>query len=122
MGLVLCVEDDPDIRELLIHEFQYAHHSTAEAGNGVEALEAIRAKKPDLIVCDKSMPGMSGDQLLAELRNNQPQFKDIPFVMLTGFSDAQSAAETAELGADEYLIKPISFDRLSEIIEMYLGA
>ena len=61
MAIILCVEDEPDLRHDIVEELQVAGYVTIEAANGEEGLVEIRKHKPDLVLCDIAMPGMGGD-------------------------------------------------------------
>lgn len=112
MVTVLCVDDEADIRQLLVEELEEAGFQTLEAANGQEGLEMIVSKWPDLVICDISMPVMNGHELLAEVQVNYPELADIPFIMLTALTDRENVLTGLRAGADAYLSKPIDFDLL----------
>jgi response regulator RpfG family c-di-GMP phosphodiesterase len=103
---ILLVDDDPALRTLLRTTFEVADVDVAEADSAESARRKIRASRPDVIVLDVKMPGMSGLELCAELKSS-PKTKDIPIIMLTGSSgDTSAAAKRA--GADAFVRKPFS--------------
>src|SRR6202034_1307055 len=86
------------------------------AHDGREGLAAILKTMPDLVLSDISMPVMSGFQLLDSLIALTPRFSRMPFVFLTALSDRDSELKGRQLGADDYVTKPIDFDMLAAII------
>nr|CAD6630168.1 response regulator [arsenite-oxidising bacterium NT-25] len=112
MITVLCIDDETDIRQLLVEELQDAGLRTLEAANGQEGLEVILKSWPDIVICDVSMPVMNGHELLAEVQINHPQLSNIPFIMLTAMTDKENTLAGLRGGADDYLTKPIDLDIL----------
>lgn len=113
---ILCVEDDVQIRELIVEELEDAGFVVQEAGNGQEGLDAMCAAAPDLVLCDITMPVMTGLEMLATIRRGHPELDDIPFIFLTAMSDRAARLAGLDLGADRYLTKPVDFDvMLAEI-------
>lgn len=92
--------------------------STLTALDGSKALEIVKNHKIDLVIIDLNMPGMSGIDFLSELRNKLPEIKSI---ILTGYSDIDSYIETIELGAHEYLNKPVDLFLLKKVIKKLLN-
>ena len=107
---VLCVEDDNTIRMLLCEELAFAGYRVLQARDGAEGLTVIREQQPDLVVCDVSMPRMSGFELLEAV--NASSEDPVPFVMLTALGDGQNQIRGRELGVVDYLVKPVDFDLL----------
>lgn len=112
MITVLCIDDEADIRQLLAEELSDAGLNVIEAENGQEGLEKIIAHWPDIVICDVSMPVMSGHELMAEIQINHPEFSKIPFIMLTAMADRQNMIEGLESGVDDYITKPLDLDLL----------
>jgi signal transduction histidine kinase len=102
--VLICDDSDP-VRELL-GQILGGEYECRLVASGPEALASAREFPPDLIVTDLLMPGMDGYQLVRLLRA-QPSLAGIPVVMLTCVSDGESRAQGLELGADDYLVKPI---------------
>lgn len=117
MITILCVEDETDIRSLLVEEMTEAGFSTLEASNGKEALDLIIAKWPDIVICDITMPEMDGHQLFAEIQMNHEQLSNIPFIFLTALSDKENMVTALKAGAADYLTKPVDFDLLMAKIQ-----
>ncbi|MGK3990385.1 ATP-binding protein [Sorangium sp. So ce136] len=101
---VLVVEDNPDMGAYL-RDLLSAEHEVALATNGREALEAIGARRPDVIVSDVMMPDMDGFELVGRLKGN-PELRDIPILLLTARASVAEAAGGLEVGADDYVSKP----------------
>lgn len=117
MITILCVEDEDDIRNLLVEEISEAGFTTLEASNGKQALELIISKWPDIVVCDITMPEMNGHQLFAEVQMNHEQLANIPFIFLTALSDKDNMVTALKAGAADYLTKPVDFDLLMAKIQ-----
>ena len=106
---ILVVEDEQDIRELLQETLRAAGYETFGAANGIEALSLIEAESPDLVILDILMPGMSGFQVLRQLRETSK----IPVIMLSARTDTVDKVESFELGADDYVTKPFRLIELT---------
>lgn len=111
-ALILCVEDEESLRRDIADELAEAGYAVLEASNGREALDLLSNIHPDLILCDISMPGLNGYELLKMVQNRRPDFIDIPFVFLSALGDPREIVEGKRLGADDYLVKPVDFDLL----------
>ena len=120
MSIILCIEDEDQIRQNIIEELADAGYETFEASNGQDGIQAIVKHRPDLVLCDITMPKKTGFDILRELRSDYPELSDIPFVFLSALADKKSVIEGMQLGSDDYLIKPIDFDILSVTIKMRL--
>ncbi len=104
---VLVVEDEPDIAALIAYQLTREGFRVATAGNGNEALEAVEREIPDLLVLDRMLPGLSGDEVLVRLRA-EAATATLPVLMLTAKREQEDRIEGLELGADDYLTKPFS--------------
>lgn len=120
-ALILCVEDEPDLREDLAEELEAAHYAVIAVGNGRDALHQLETIRPDLILCDIVMPGMSGYEVLDILRTTRPDLADVPFVFLTAQAGSEQIVRGKRAGADDYLVKPIDFDLMLATIQARLG-
>ncbi len=116
---ILLVDDEPALRELLRTTFEGAHVQVDEAASGVEAEARIRRRRPDVIVLDLRMPGMSGTELCARLKGDE-KTKLIPIVLLTG-ADAEEARRAQRSGAEALVRKPFSPLDLLAIVERLAG-
>jgi DNA-binding NarL/FixJ family response regulator len=91
------------------------------AHDGQEGLAAILLSKPDLVLCDISMPVQSGFEVLERLTALAPSFGSIPFIFLTALTSREDELKGRQLGADDYVTKPIDFDVLETIINARLA-
>ena len=112
MTTILCIDDEQHIRDLLVEELREAGFNTLQASNGREGLQLILEKWPDIVISDISMPEMDGHQLLAEIQINYPEFSNIPFILLTAFTDKENQLTGLEAGAAVYMTKPVDFEVL----------
>jgi len=108
---ILVVEDDQDILQLLAFNFESAGFAVATAADGVEGLRLTRRSKPDLLVLDLMLPGLSGFDVCKELKRD-PATRELPIVMLTARGEEIDRIVGLELGADDYVVKPFSFREL----------
>ena len=104
---ILVVDDEPDISALVAYHLARESYRVRTASNGLEALQAIATDPPDLIVLDLMLPGMSGLQVLEELRR-RPETQEIPVILLTARREEQDRIAGLRLGADDYVAKPFS--------------
>ena len=119
---ILCIEDDEDTRELLVDFLGGRGYRVEAATDGREGLERILADPPDLVLCDISMPRMSGLEVLETLSGlDADRLGSIPFLFLTALADRETALTGRRLGADDYITKPIDFELLGEIVKTRLG-
>jgi DNA-binding response OmpR family regulator len=105
---VLVIEDEESIRENIIEILELEAFEVVGAENGLLGVEAARENLPDLIICDVTMPGLDGYEVLLELRQD-PITASIPFVFLTARADRSFMRHGMELGADDYLTKPFRY-------------
>jgi two-component system response regulator (stage 0 sporulation protein F) len=110
---ILVVDDDPEMRALLLDVLRNEGYDVVEAKDGTEAVLALRARRFDLILMDKNMPGPSGLDLLPGFRRVCPDSK---IIMMTAFGDVPSYIEAVEKGAAEYLFKPFRMEELKAAI------
>ena len=104
---ILVVDDNEDIRSLLSLVLQREGHEVVLASDGTEALEKIKIAKPDLILLDVMMPGLSGLEVLSIIREDKDKkINEIPIMMITAKSTITDIDNAVELGASSYIIKP----------------
>jgi DNA-binding response OmpR family regulator len=118
---ILCIEDDRDTASLICEELIDRGFAVDAAYNGRDGLAAILKEPPDLVLSDIGMPGMSGFQLLERLTSMAPRFESMPFVFLTALGDHDSELKGWQLGADDYLAKPVDYDVLAALINARLA-
>jgi two-component system phosphate regulon response regulator PhoB len=104
---ILVVDDEPDISALVAYHLARETYRVRTAADGPEALRAIQAERPDLVVLDLMLPGMPGLEVLSELRR-RPEMEDLPVILLTARREEGDRIEGLRLGADDYLAKPFS--------------
>ncbi len=100
---ILIVEDDENIRELIKLYLEREGYEIMEAANGAEGLQEFKNKKPDLILLDVMMPVMDGWQLCKEIRRES----QTPIIMITAKSETFDKVTGLEMGADDYIAKPL---------------
>jgi CheY-like chemotaxis protein len=113
---ILVCDDDPSLREL-VRAVLGSRYRFVEAADGTEALTLAREDRPDLIVLDVMLPGLSGIEVLEELRSTD-SLKEIPVVVITAWSHAEIEVQVA--GADRFVSKPFDPDELSSAVEELL--
>ena len=109
MQNVLVIDDDAAITSVLRRGLSYEGFAVATASSGEAGLSAARDQPPDLVVLDWMMPGMQGPEVLARLRNADAH---LPVLMLTGKDAPMDQVQGLERGADDYVIKPFTFEVL----------
>jgi two-component system, OmpR family, KDP operon response regulator KdpE len=105
---ILIVDDEPQIRRVLRTTLTSHGYTVAEARTGDEALEQIRSDRPDLILLDVNMPGISGLETCREIRGSS----DIPIIMLTVRGTEKDKVQALDAGADDYVVKPFGSEEL----------
>jgi len=110
---VLMVDDEEQFRSTTSKILTRKGYETTMAASGEEAIEALKKSKQDVVILDMKMPGMDGNQTLAELRKIDP---DLPVIMLTGHGTLDSAKMSLKRGAFDYLSKPCDIDLLASKI------
>ena len=104
---ILVVDDEPDIVALVAYHLAKAGYRVSTASSGTDALESVRRERPALIVLDLMLPGMSGYEVLDQLRANDAT-RDVAVLMLTARREEADRIQGLSLGADDYLTKPFS--------------
>jgi DNA-binding NtrC family response regulator len=106
---VLLVDDEAEFVETLVKRLRKRKVNTAAVGSGEEALETLKEMPIDVVVLDVKMPGMDGIETLRKIKKINPL---IEVIMLTGHANMEVAIEGMELGAFDYLMKPMDIDEL----------
>jgi DNA-binding NarL/FixJ family response regulator len=119
---ILCIDDDRAVAAMVAEELTNRGFDVIVAYDGHEGFVAILKLMPDLVLCDISMPIMSGFEVLERLNALAPRLGHIPFVFLTALADRESELRARRLGADDYVTKPIDFDMLDMIINARLAS
>src|SRR5215207_2074393 len=113
---ILVVDDEPRMINFIRMNLELEGHQVIEAHNGLEALEAVRTKLPDIVLLDVMMPELDGFETLRMLR----EFSTIPVIMLTAKGEENDRVYGLELGADDYIPKPFGPRELSSRIKAVL--
>ncbi len=116
--VVLVVDDDLPIRNLMQNLLKEFRFQPVTAGSGEEALAAVRARRPDVVLLDLHMPGMSGEETLAALRG-ETGLETTPVVLLTG--EPVSDSQLVSLGVWAAIQKPFDLPKLIELIRKAAG-
>lgn len=109
--LVLVVEDEPAQREVLTYNLEAEGFRVAQAASGDEALLLVAEDRPDLIVLDWMLPGVSGIEVCRRIKS-RPDTKTVPIIMLSARSEEVDRVRGLETGADDYVVKPYSIGEL----------
>ncbi len=120
MPSVLIIEDDDAQRFVASFALKKAGHDVREAPDGPQGVAAAKAARPDVVVCDVMMPGMTGYEVVTALRND-PALATVPVILLTAMSDRKHMRQGMTAGADDYLTKPYRPDELAEAINTVLA-
>jgi class 3 adenylate cyclase len=105
-GAILVVDDDAVSRSMLSRRLEANGHRVTTARDGAEGLALVRSEDFDVVLLDVVMPAVDGYRMLEELKS-EPRLRHLPVVMVTAVDDIESAVRCIELGADDYLAKPI---------------
>ena len=119
MARIIIVDDDELITDIVVEVLLAAGHMISAIHDGNDALEAIRAGTPDLLILDYTLPGKSGMEILQEVRR-LPHASSMPVMMLTACGGRLPMARADREGADDYVVKPFEPDNLLRRIEALL--
>ena len=118
-GQVLVVEDNADNRALVVKVLSRRGYRVAEAVSGEEALALARRDRPDLVLMDLNLEGMSGFEAARQMKAD-PRLRDVPVVAITAYAMVGDRERALEAGCDGYIPKPIDVRRLPEQVAEYL--
>jgi signal transduction histidine kinase len=116
MKTILLIDDNPHVLKLFGLALRREGYHVLEANCGVAGLEIARQHLPDLILTDINMPGGDGSTLLRDIRRD-PELRSKQVVLMTGKPDLATPRQSMDNGADDFLIKPITFDSLRNCVE-----
>ena len=105
---ILIVDDEPQIRRVMLATLTSQGYAVVEAKSGEEALERIRHERADLIILDVNLPGISGLETCREIRASS----DVPIIMLTVRNTERDKVQALDAGADDYVVKPFGVEEL----------
>ena len=120
MARILVIEDETSLREDIAELLGFEGFEVFQAEDGPHGVEMARIQKPDLIVCDIAMPGMTGYDVLEALRAD-PETMGIPFIFLTAMIERSFVRHGMEMGADDYITKPFTHGELLSAIRSRLA-
>jgi two-component system NtrC family response regulator len=107
--LILVIDDDESLRRVTELQLEEAGYQVLTASDGEEGVETVERERPDLVLTDLKMPGISGIEVLKTIRRDRPE---ITVVLLTAFGTVQTAVEAMKAGAYDYITKPIDYSEL----------
>lgn len=114
---ILVVEDDKNLKKLMVTYLNKNNYNTFEATNGEEALDIMDKNYIDLIISDIMMPQMDGYELIKDLRMSK---YEIPIMLITAKSDIQDKKTGFAVGADDYMVKPINMEEMILRVQVLL--
>lgn len=118
--LVLLVDDEPNLRDLLRQMLELGGYEVVEAEDGLDAINQLKQKTPNIMILDVMMPNLDGVTLCKKLRATT-RFADLPIIMLSGKTQYQAVQEGLAAGANLYLCKPITVDELIQSVRGLLA-
>ncbi len=118
---ILCVDDDKQIRDLIQSHLEAKGYRVITSSDGWDCLREIIVKKPDLILMDVNMPKLDGLNTLDMLKMTRID-NHIPIILVSGEGDRETITKAAKLGADDFLVKPFSFEELAARVAAQLFA
>jgi DNA-binding response OmpR family regulator len=118
---ILCIEDDRETAALIVEELADRGFAAFAAYDGHEGFVTILKEMPDLVLCDINMPVMTGFDVLERMTELAPRLGRTPFIFLTAMTAREDELRARRLGADDYVTKPIDFERLHMIINARLA-
>src|SRR5262245_15862779 len=111
MKTILLIEDEPQMLRNVLRMLELEGYRALGAEDGEAGVALALKERPDLILCDISMPGMDGHGVLTRLRE-EPALATVPFLFLTARGERGDLRAGMNLGADDYLVKPVTADDL----------
>ena len=118
---ILIAEDSADSREMMQVLLETRGYQVIAANDGRHAVEVALNSRPDLVLLDLELPKLDGLSVTRNLRLH-PNFKDVPIVILSGHDPSRFRQDALDAGCDDYLLKPIDFDSLHELLDRMIGA
>jgi CheY-like chemotaxis protein len=120
--LILVIDDEPGLRTLIQGRLEKEGFQCDTAANGMQALQKLRSGvKPELVICDIKMPGMTAPELLAEVRKD-PQLKSLPFLIMTAYAEKPLIVEAAKYGVVDLMLKPFQHRDMMAKIRSFFGS
>ena len=117
--MIFCVEDDESIRSLELYTLRSAGFEAEGFGDGGLFFEALRTRRPELVILDVMLPGESGVELLRQMKASDST-RDIPVIMATAKGAEYDKIQSLDLGADDYLVKPFGMMEMASRVKAVL--
>ncbi|MCK5717103.1 MAG: hybrid sensor histidine kinase/response regulator [Thiomargarita sp.] len=117
--LILIVDDEPPNQSVLANTLKQGGYSIILADNGMQALDVLKTKKPQLILLDIMMPGMDGFEVCQKIKE-EPSTANIPVIFLTAHNESENVVKGFQLGAVDYVTKPFNSDELITRVHTHL--
>lgn len=117
---ILIADDEEDVKVVVQLFLESKGYEILTAYDGLDAVEKIQSEKPDLVLLDIMMPLIDGFEVCKKIKDI-PELADIPIIMMSASSHAESKQRGIEVGAIDYLVKPFSPEELGKLIEKTLG-
>lgn len=117
--LVLHIEDNPSNRKVVRYIFRQTDYRLLEAENGEDGLSLMATERPDLVLLDMQLPGMSGYEVAARVKADG-RFREIPIIALTSYALSGDDQKALQAGCDDYIAKPYTPDVLLDCMRRHL--
>ncbi len=117
---ILVVDDSATVRKFASISLTMQGFQIVTADDGMDALEKLPMQNIDLVITDLNMPNMDGFEFIKSLREN-PQYKELPIIILSSLSDEVNKAKGRELGVHAYLVKPFSLERIQYEVSKFIS-
>ena len=118
-GKVLVVDDEPEVRQVLLEFLSSRGYDVSVASGGAEAVALVESTRPDLVLLDVAMPGMDGVETLKRIVAIEP---DLAVIMVTANADIGVTSKLLALGAVDYVPKPFDLDYLDQAVSIQVTA
>lgn len=116
---ILAVDDSATVRKFISVALSMQGFEVVTACDGMDALEKLPDQQVDLVITDLNMPNMDGFELIKALREN-PNYRDLPVIILTSLNDEESKGRSARVGANSYIVKPFSLEKIRYEVSKYV--
>lgn len=120
MAKILLIEDEQGVLEMLADELSVQGYDVLESQNGEDGFSKFIEERPDIVLCDRDLPGLSGYDLLKRIRAEHADRDDTPFIFLTALTDPRDKEAVDHLRPSAYLDKPVDFTVLTDMIKKLL--
>lgn len=117
---ILVVDDSATVRKFASISLTMQGFQIVTADDGMDALEKLPMQNIDLVITDLNMPNMDGFEFIKSLREN-PQYKELPIIILSSLSDEVNKTKGRELGVHAYLVKPFSLERIQYEVSKFIS-